>query len=77
MELISIIKDIVENNSGGIKFTELISILSSDYRELLSDEVLSNIAENVEKAIRSDDHLKILDYTWGSYNRAKMFVYTP
>jgi hypothetical protein len=71
------IAKIVENSSGGIKFIELITVLASEYRHQLTETDIELLPERVEKVIRESNDLKILDYTFKSYNRSKMFVYTP
>lgn len=66
----------VTDNSGGMKFTELVSILTSnavDNGVTLPDK----FADEVESVIRNSEELRVLDYTWKTLNRAKMFVYTP
>lgn len=66
----------VVDHSGGIKFTELLTILTANATE--NDETLpDNFQDVVENTIRKSDKMKILDYTFTTLNRVKMFVYTP
>ena len=73
----NVIRQIVEDCSGGIKFTELITILADRYHGSLYEAW--NTPEEVENIIRNsgNEKLKILDYTWHSCRKTKMFVYTP
>ena len=65
------IRNIVNEHSGGVKFTELIvEIVSKKYLDIKNPD-------EIEKVIREMEDVKILDYTWKSMDRAKMFVYTP
>jgi len=65
------IRNIVNEHSGGVKFTELIvEIVSKKYLDIKNPD-------EIEKVIREMEDVKILDYTWKSIDRAKMFVYTP
>ncbi len=70
VEVIEIIKRIVNDNSGGIKFTKLLVELA------VGMKIDPDVAE---QAIRDCPDLDILDYSWdmGEMKRAKMFVYTP
>lgn len=69
---------IVEDHSGGMKFTELIAEFMVKHKEYLSTEQICSLPEILEKVIRdSEGRMKVLDYTWKQMNRAKMFVYTP
>lgn len=72
-----IILDIVNNHSGGIKFTTLIADLVSKHKEHEIDIDCVHFPDQVEQAIRNSSKMKILDYMWTDMNRAKMFVYTP
>lgn len=68
------VRRILDEHSGGIKFTELIVDLIT-YRHLESNEV---DPDEIEEVIRwGMEDVNILDYVWKSMNRAKMFVYTP
>ncbi len=71
--MIEIIKRIVNENSGGMKFTELLVDLAVDQIKMKIDP------DVIEQAIRDCPDLDILDYSWdmGEVKRAKMFVYTP
>ena len=74
------ILNIVNDNSGGIKFTELITILLTNYRHNLdgwqNDDNLDKLSDIIEKIIRESSDMKILNYTWILMKRTKMFVYT-
>lgn len=70
MNIESLIMEIVESHSGGIKFTELIT-------ELVAMGYRPSSPEEVEEAVKGMSGLKILEYTWHAMNRTKMFVYTP
>jgi hypothetical protein len=67
------VRRILDEHSGGIKFTELIvEIASCRYLDISEMD-----ADEIEKVIREMEDVKVLDYVWKSMNRAKMFVYTP
>lgn len=72
-----IIREIVDENAGGIKFTELLVKLLTDYRSMNgmnTDEFI----EEVEKVILITPHIKILEYIsviGEDTVRHKMFVY--
>jgi hypothetical protein len=70
------IEKILDDHSGGIKFTELLGEL---IQIMYENEYIvpEDLPEKLEKLIREDTNFKILDYTWKSMNKAKMFVYTP
>lgn len=69
--------DIVNDHSGGIKFTELISIIvAKNEEEHLGLDIDNDFPTVLENTIRASSKLKILDYTWQPMSRAKMFVYT-
>jgi len=68
------VRRILENYSGGIKFTELLTLILPDVMTLKIDT--TDFSDRLEKVIRKSDDIKILDYTWKSAKRAKMFVYT-
>jgi hypothetical protein len=74
--LLEKIRIIVNENSGGLKFIELLSILMTKYHDLFGEQERSGFPEVVEAVIRNSSDLKILDYTQQSMQRAKMFVYT-
>lgn len=69
-----IIVKIVDDNSGGIKFTELISVIISNHIENLDN--IENLPDRLERIIRESKILSILEYTFRQLNRCKMFVYT-
>lgn len=83
MNLNETVVAIVEGHSGGIKFPELLFEVVVKIREGVVDDVTIEDSESVsfpdrlEKAIQEHTDLEILEYTWRSINRAKMFVYTP
>jgi len=64
--------NIVIDNSGGIKFIELLFELIRSQIEL--DE---NLPEQLERVLRESSVVKVLDYTYKQLNRSKMFIYTP
>lgn len=66
----------VVDNSGGIKFTELLAKLTAIAIEN-SEQLPENFQDMVEETIRKSDKMKILDYTFTTLKRVKMFVYTP
>lgn len=73
---ISIIEKIVNDHSGGIKFTELITELMIKFNEEKLD--INEIEpDKIEKIIESMMSVKILEYTFKDLNRSKMFIYTP
>jgi hypothetical protein len=72
---------IVDEASGGIKFTELVcklTELSCKNPELYAgyghDSV--NWIEDIEEVCRASHVLEVLDYISKTMNRSKMFVYT-
>ena len=67
------VREILEMHSGGIKFTELITEIVA-YNYFRPGEM---DADEIEKAVREMEGVKVLDYVWKSLNRSKMFVYTP
>lgn len=66
--------EIVKDHSGGIKFTELLTLILSKNK---SASQTSNFPDKLEIILRDSDELKVLDYTHKLLNRAKMFIYTP
>jgi hypothetical protein len=78
LSLQDLVVTIVNDNSGGIKFTELMyRILEKQHEGLiLSDTHTFVTPDLLEKCIRKSRLVKILDYVWVPQNRAKMFVYT-
>lgn len=75
--ILPLITKIVNDNSGGIKFTELIVNLIEAISKTDSGYEDDDIdIDSIELIIRESSDLKILDYTWHELNRSKMFVYT-
>lgn len=68
--LLDVIRQILAENSGGIKMSDLIIILMSKTAEFEN-------ANQVERIINESPDIKILTYTWHHLNREKQFVYTP
>lgn len=64
---------LVHDNSGGIKFTELVTLLVSQNKDLERD----GFVEELETSLRTSNVVKVLDYTFHQLNRSKMFIYTP
>lgn len=75
-DILEIVIKIVNDHSGGVKFLELITDMTTKYRENFQP-ICDNFADRVEEIIRASDKVKILDYTYQALNRAKMFIYTP
>jgi len=72
------ILEIVEDHSGGLKFTELLFKLFVYFHEKgKSDEIELMTPEFLEKTIKNMKELKILKFTFKTLKREKMFVYTP
>lgn len=67
---------VVNDNSGGVKFIDLITELMTTYRSEF-EPITDDFADQIEAIIRNSNCLKILDYTYLVLNRSKMFVYTP
>lgn len=65
--------EIVQDYSGGIKFTELLTVILSKDK---SASQIANFPDKLEKILRDSDKIKVLDYTHILLNRAKMFIYT-
>jgi len=87
-ELQKKILDIVDAHSGGIKFTELVTEVISQYyidnyqAGLLPESAIPKPAEiyrQVESAVRDCNELNILEYgmLMGDTTRTKMFVCRP
>lgn len=69
-----LIKRLVGENSGGIKFTHLVAEIATDRRTIAVDP------DEIERVVRSmsDEHIHVLDYHWAMSKdsfREKMFVY--
>jgi hypothetical protein len=81
-----VIREIVEDHSGGLKFTELVSITVSKVCEnnapnerpptTLRLLIHKDWPDILERLCREDKTLCVLDYAWKN-EIAKMFVYTP
>lgn len=75
----------VDNNSGGIKFIDLIlELLQMTYRQEIENRETSqglvqveNLGETIIRIINEEPSLRILEYSWKKENKAKLFVYTP
>jgi hypothetical protein len=83
----------VDDNSGGIKFTELLCTISAWFHEegfsmrgnagvfdRASIKIFLKFSESpdyLENVVRKMKQLKTLTYTYRQLNREKMFVYTP
>jgi ribosomal protein S6E (S10) len=81
--ILDLIRRFVEDNSGGIKFMELIShlmmtILGGEDTKFIgmTKKQEESFPDRIEALIRKSKEFKILDYTWRSGIKAKMFVYT-
>jgi hypothetical protein len=75
-----LILDIVNDNSGGIKFIALMTEVIFRIKEGKANgfrEIPDDLDIYMEEIIRESKDMKILDYTWTKMKRAKMFVYTP
>lgn len=68
------IVNVVDEHSGGIKFVELICVLSSHFGRDIND--FRGLPDYVEKMCRESKTIKVLDYSSRKLNRQKMFVYT-
>ena len=77
MTLHDAIFSIVNDESGGIKFTELIVKLCVYAYDNNAKHLIPNNPEIIEETIRKSKVMKILDYTSNYMCRQKMFVYTP
>lgn len=72
------IKKILLENSGGVKFTQLISDLCEILTQDPEGKMLTkkdDFVEMVEKEIRQDSEFRVLKYVNTDLNREKMFVY--
>ena len=72
------IRELINENSGGIKFTELITELVS--RSMEQHGGFDFDPDDIEKAIEDMDGIEILRYSWHfstKMSREKMFIYTP
>jgi hypothetical protein len=81
--LIALILRFVEDHSGGIKFTELVHNLMATILDPgeakyigVTKKQKEDFPDRIETLLRKSKEFKILDYTWRSQNRAKMFIYT-
>lgn len=72
------VRQIVEDNSGGIKFTALIpALIDVMETEGCSDWSKEGFIDELESIVLDHPELAVLNYTWKTLSRAKMFVYTP
>lgn len=71
MEISERIRQILNENSGGIKMNKLILELATSKNIIFEDVI------QIENIISSMPDIKILTYTWHNLNREKQFVYTP
>lgn len=82
MNLQDAIRQIIDDNSGGIKctalFTELISMVCENKIFGFSNKSLPDENELLD-IIRGLPNVKILEYSWYKMSppRSKMFIYTP
>ena len=90
MELRHAIIEVVTENSGGVKFTKLLTEVTSRYMrgEIINMKKIENIHDEenrdtsyfIERVISEIElmaNVKILKYTWRDIARQKWFVYTP
>lgn len=80
--LLSLVRMFLNEHSGGIKFVELVTDIVSHLGETLKKEDFatidfSELDYHIEKVISETSDIRILNYTWHSCNKQKMFVYTP
>ena len=68
----SLICNIVDDASGGIKFPELFTKLLS----ICCEKNISINPKETEQICRSSNYLKVLNYTYNYLNSPKMFIYT-
>jgi len=73
-ELYQEILGIVNDASGGIKFTELMTKLAVSRQGKIPDT--EKFIHDVEYLCRHSDELKVLTYTYKLLNREKMFIHT-
>lgn len=71
MEISERIRQILNENSGGIKMNKLILELATS-KNIIFEDVLQ-----IENIISSMSDVKILTYIWHNLNREKQFVYMP
>lgn len=75
-----LIRNIIDDSSGGLKFTELLSKILIAYHEgeiSFEESDLNNLSELIEACIDQSNDMKILEYSCVPMKRQKMFVYTP
>lgn len=82
MNLKDLILNILHENSGGIKFTELISkIMASEYEKKVNnleyiEEINSEVfPEILERACKETPGVGVLEYVYPELRRIKLFVY--
>ena len=69
-KLKKLILEVVEDSSGGLKFTELLVKL------MLKGGIFES-PEELERIVRETKGVRVLDYVWHREKREKMFIYTP
>jgi hypothetical protein len=81
--ILNTVQMIIDEHSGGMKFTELLNeLIAQSFSNGVVGAAFTGLTKDdfpsvVEMTIRDfGQNIKILDYTWTSMNRAKMFVYT-
>lgn len=65
---------IVDDSSGGIKFVDLLVVLSAHYGKDIND--FRKMPDYLENLCRTSKVIKVLDYQCRNLNRHKMFIYT-
>lgn len=70
-----LILEIVNQNSGGMKFTKLFTDLLSGAYKAKNEKVIRMSPDEIEARVRMMSELRILEYSHEM--RVKMFVYTP
>lgn len=80
MNLIDIITEIVDNNSGGVKLTQLLVTMVSEPRySLMVNANTDELIDSIEWQVHKSKYLDILDYVHiqeeSSTFRAKQFIY--
>ncbi len=67
-ELEILIRRLLDENSGGMKFLELVTKIVEESKKINP--------EIVESLCRRLNGIKVVDYTWKQCNRSKMFICT-
>lgn len=76
--LIRLIKSIVEDNSGGLKFIDLLLDITIIIKKDKKEIEVSKLADLIENLIRNNKikNIHILDYEWNVFQEyGKMFIY--